>query len=292
MRRLTGPDVVTLAYLAAVTLIVLAARPAGMAVFLALHALTLILAAAVIAAHNRRGGRLWTFLRHWYVLPLTLAAFREIHYLVPRVHPFEDRRYDMALAAIDRKCLGDVDGFFLSLANPILVDVLHLCYWSYFAYLVIPAAVLYARGELDKARAYASVILTGLYTTYLGYFAVPAVGPHHFYPQRPPELDGWILGGHLHRLLMWMELEMPDVFPSGHTLLSLLVLLTTWRYHRRSFWFILGPASGCIAATVILRYHYVVDLVASVALLPAAYLGGTALHRRLETVNEIATRFR
>ena len=282
MRKLTAPDAVTLGYLGAVTAIVLAFRPAGTGIFLAYHALVFALVALLVYAHGRYGGRFWTFLRHWYVLVLAMAAFREIHYLVPRIHPFADRRCDLALGALDRSLLGDVDGFCLSLANPLLIDVLHLCYWFYFASILIPAAVLYARGELDRARQYAGVILAGLYLSYLGYFAVPAVGPHHFFPSRPPELDGWILGRHLHAAILSLEWEMPDAFPSGHTLVSLLVLIMSWRLHRRSFWLLLGPASGCIAATVMLRYHYAIDLAGSLALLPAALWLGTALHRRLE----------
>ncbi len=290
MKRLTAPDLVLLAYLAAVTLIVLVGRPEGMGIYLAYHGLALALIALLVHAHARYGGRFWTFLRHWYILVLTPAAFREMHYLIPQVHPFADRRCDRALAALDRRFLGDVDGFCLSLANPILIDVLSLCYWFYFASILIPVGILYARGELDRVREFAAVLLAGLFLSYLGYFAVPAVGPHHFFAVRPTELDGWILGRPLHAFLLAVEWEMPDVFPSGHTLLSLIMLVTSWRLHRRSFWALLGPASGCIAATVILRYHYVVDLAGSLAVLPLALWVGTALHRRREGANAVATR--
>lgn len=283
MRRLAAPDWVTLGYLAAVTLVVLACRPEGWGIYLAYHGLVLALVALLVHAHARYGGRFWGFLRHWYVLVLTLAAFREMHYLIPKVHPFGDRRYDRILASYDRMFLGDVDGFCLSVASwmPPLIDLLHLCYLFYFASILIPAAVLYARGELDRAREYASVILMGLYLSYLGYFAVPAVGPHRLVPT-PPGLDGWILGPHARSLLVSIEWEMPDAFPSGHTLVSLLALIMSWRLHRRCFWILLGPAAGCIAATVLLRYHYVADLAGSLALLPVAVWAGRALHRQCE----------
>jgi hypothetical protein len=282
MKRLAAPDVVTLAYVAAVTAIVLAFRPEGMWGFLAYHGLGVALIALIVGAHARYGGRFWTFLRHWYVLVPAMAAFREIHYLVPRIHPFADRRYDAILASLDRRFFGDVEGFCVSLANPLLIDVLHVCYFLYFASLLVPGVILFFRGELDRTREYTGVILAGLYLSYLGYFAVPAVGPHRItYP--PVELDGWILGAHLRALVVAMEWEMPDAFPSGHTLLSLLVLIMSWRLHRLSFWILLGPAAGCIAATAILRYHYVIDLAGSLACLPVALWGGLALHRRQET---------
>jgi hypothetical protein len=292
VKRLTAPDLVTLGYLAAVTAIVLAFRPEGMGIFLAYHGLVLALIAFIVRAHARYGGRFWTFLRHWYVLLLAMAAFREIHYLVPRIHSFADRRYDHILAALDRKFLGDVEGFCVSMANPLLIDVLHLCYCFYFASILIPGAVLYFRGELERTREYSGVILAGLYLSYLGYFAVPAVGPHRM-TAPPVELDGWVLGTPLRAAVVALEWEMPDAFPSGHTLLSLLALIMSWRLHRRCFWILLAPASGCIAATVVLRYHYVVDLAGSLALLPAAVWAGLALHRRRrESVIAAATQNR
>jgi len=43
---------------------------------------------------------------------------------------------------------------------------------------------------------------------------------------------------------------------------------------------VVGPALGCILATMALRYHYVVDVVASAALLPGVVCLGLALSRR------------
>lgn len=280
MKKLFAFDLVVLGYLAVITGVVLAARPEGAGIYLAYHLAVLVLLALLVHAYERFGGRFWTLLRYWYVVVVVLASFRELHYLVPDVHPFDDFRYDKALAALDRRWLGDVDGFVLSLANPFFIDVLHLCYWFYFASILIPGGVLYARGEFGKLREYVSVVLTGLYLSYLGYLAVPAVGPHHFH--RPPEMDGWVLGGPLHEALIAIEWRMPDAFPSGHALMSMVVIVLAWRHHRPTFRWIVFPAGGCILATVALRYHYVVDLAASAALLPVAVALGTALHRRWE----------
>jgi hypothetical protein len=54
----------------------------------------------------------------------------------------------------------------------------------------------------------------------------------------------------------------------------------SWRLHRPTFRVVVGPAAGCVVATMALRYHYVVDVLASVAILPAAVCAGLALHRR------------
>jgi membrane-associated phospholipid phosphatase len=73
---------------------------------------------------------------------------------------------------------------------------------------------------------------------------------------------------------------MPDAFPSGHALLSMIVIVMSWRLHRPTFRVVVGPALGCVVATMALRYHYVVDVAASLALLPGVVCLGSALHRR------------
>lgn len=278
MKKLYAFDLVILAYAGILTSVVLVARPAGTAIYLACHAAAVALIALIVRGHARHGGRFWTFARYWYVVPIVLAAFRELHHLVPEVHPFSDRRYDHLLAALDRRWFGDVEGLFSVLPLP-MMDLLHLCYGFYFVAMVIPGAALYVRKEFERLREYTSVILTAMFLSYLGYLVVPAVGPHHFYSPRPAQLDGWVVGGFLHRAIMAAEGEMADAFPSGHALLSMVVIAMAWKHHRPSFFAILLPALGCILATMALRYHYVVDVAASTAIFPGAILLGVAFHR-------------
>jgi membrane-associated phospholipid phosphatase len=289
VKRLLGIDRVFLGYVAALSLLVLLTLPEGWPLFLGGHLLAVAAVAGLIALHARNGGDLATFLRHWYPVAAISLAFRELHYLVPRIRPFDDHRYDHQLAAIDADWFGDVDAFFLSLAHPGWIDLLHLCYWSYFGLMIVPGALLYVRGELPRMRHYATVLLTGLFLSYLAYFIFPSVGPHHFFPERPPALDGWGVGAILHPLLMRLELRMPDAFPSGHALATTVTLVMAWKLHRPSYRWLLAPGVGIVIATVALRYHYVVDVLAGLALVPVVVFLGTAVHRRAEAASPPAT---
>lgn len=281
MKKLAAFDIVNLAYVAVVSLVVLVAWPEHAGIFLAYHAAAAALVLLAVHAHERFGGRFWTLCRYFYVVPFVLGAFREIHYLVPLVHPFDDGHYDRVLQALDRRWFGDVDAVFLGWPGA-AVDLLHLCYWFYYVALILLGGLLYRRGEWLKLREFLSVTMAALLASYLGYFVVPAVGPHHFLQPRPASLDGWVLGGPMHRAVLAAEWTMPDAFPSGHALMSMVVIAMSWRLYRPAFKGIVVPALGCIFATVALRYHYVVDVVASAALFPAVLLGGIALSRRID----------
>lgn len=279
MKKIAAFDLVNLAYLAIVSLVVIVCRPPNSWIFLSLQAAAAGWIGLVLHAQGRWGGRFWTFLRYWYVVPFVLCAFREIHYLVPLIHPFDDHHFDRVLQSFDRRWFGDVDGFFIGHLPSGFVDLLHLCYWFYYIALLIPGGVLYRRQDWAGLRQFLSVTMTALLTSYLGYFAVPAIGPHHFLHPRPAALDGWLLGGSMHRMVMAAELTMPDAFPSGHALMSLVVIVMTWRLSRPCFRGVVAPSLGCILATVALRYHYVVDVIAAAALFPAVLLAGLALDR-------------
>ena len=132
--------------------------------------------------------------------------------------------------------------------------------------------------RLARLKESAAVLFSGWYLSYLGYVVLPALGPHHVVDgPRIPELDGSLWGGFFHHLLMELEGEMPDAFPSGHALVSILTLYLAWRHKRKLFWGLLTFGIGCVLATVYLRYHYVVDVIGSIALAPISMVIGRVL---------------
>jgi hypothetical protein len=280
MIRLHAYEHVILGYVGLLTLGLLAVRPEGTWIFLAYHAAAAAMVGLVPYAQSRFGGRAWGAVRTWYVLFLILAAFREVHYLAPLLHPFEDARWDRLLADIDRKLFGNLDALFLSFP-PLLMDAFHACYASYFGTMIVLAVILMRSSDPDRLREYLSVITLGMLGSYLGYYLVPAIGPHWFYPGRPAILDGWILGGPAHRVMVALEWKTPDAFPSGHALMSMLVMACARKYHPPALPWLAVPASGCILATMVLRYHYAVDVIVSAMLFPAVYFAGIRLHRRI-----------
>lgn len=289
MKRLYGFDLIILGYLAIISVVIILYQPAWWGIYLSYHMAIAGLIAMISYAHERYGGRFWEIIRYWYVILVVLGIFRELHYLFidPACPPFDGLRFDQALAAIDHRMLGGVDPFSLSFAQPYFIDFLYLCYWSYYLLILAPAAVPFFLGDRKGVRESISILLSALFLSYLGYFLVPALGPHHFFGERPLELDGWILGATMHQALLAMEWRMPDAFPSGHTLISVVVLFILWRRHRSTFWVLLIPAIGCVWATMALRYHYVVDIVAGVALVPVALLMGIHLNAWWERKREL-----
>ena len=48
-------------------------------------------------------------------------------------------------------------------------------------------------------------------------------------------------------------------------MISMVVLLVSWKRFRRAFWFLLPFATGLIISTIYCRYHYAIDVIAGIA---------------------------
>jgi membrane-associated phospholipid phosphatase len=72
-----------------------------------------------------------------------------------------------------------------------------------------------------------------------------------------------------------------DVFPSGHTMISVAVLLVALKRARDVFWWLLPIATGLIIATVYCRFHYVVDLIAGALLAVVTVPFGDWLYEKM-----------
>jgi membrane-associated phospholipid phosphatase len=110
-------------------------------------------------------------------------------------------------------------------------------------------------------------ILFSFYVTYVGYMLFPAVGPRFsLYHLQTTALVGCVLTLPIREYLNWLEHIMRDAFPSGHTMVALIVLFYTWRYEKRLLLLFTPIACLIIISTIYLRYHYAVDVLAGMIL--------------------------
>ena len=277
-------DRVVFAYFGIVTGIALAGAPWPEAwVFAGFHALAAVLVILAVKAEAAFGGAFWRAVRWWYPMILIPSAFREMHWLVPLVHPFDDFRFDAMLKAWDLRIFGVDSGWLTDrIGHPVLTDVLTLCYASYYFLPILLGLSLHLRGRRAEFETAMTAVVAAFLLSYLGYVAVPAVGPYYFLSvgETHPSLHGVVVAGPVRDLLKSLEWTMPDAFPSGHTMVTLITLHYAWRHARRLAYVLLPVGAGLIVATVYLRYHYWLDVAVGVAL-----TAGVLLAMRLAGLN-------
>jgi membrane-associated phospholipid phosphatase len=209
----------------------------------------------------------------WYPVALIPLSYKELTYLIPRIHA---RDFDAALAAIDYRVFGAHPTVWLERFTwPPLTELLQLCYPTYYVLPIILGAVIWRSGNRERYRFWVFVVTFGFYISYLGYIAVPAIGPRflsEIVGAQTKPLAGVFLFQVVREALDRAEGLTRDCFPSGHTEMTLLTLYYARRFHHKTFWFFLPFGTAIILSTVYLRYHYVIDVAAGAVLALAVIL--------------------
>ncbi len=231
---------------------------------------TIVLLATLSA---RRPTRLLIGLHRWYSYPIVLFVFTQLYYMVRPIHPID---YDHVFIAADRWMFGtDPTVWFSQFTHPLLTEVLQIAYFSYYLLFIIIGVEIYRRFPVREFDRAAFLIVYGFYLSYVGYFLMPAVGPRftlHDFLALNTELPGLFLTDTLRAIINAgesipsdvpnpVDYAMRDVFPSGHTQMTLITVFLAFQYRLRSRMVVGILATLLIIGTVYLRYHYVVDLI-------------------------------
>lgn len=279
LRPLELADCFILAYWLAVALLQVVAAPRIIAAqgviglaFLLLIDLVMVVTVLVVAGNlaGASTGRRLT----GKAIPIFLTfylGFLMLPFYATAVHP---RSFEMELLWFDEAILGMSVATFL---EPYLVvgvtDFMQVCYASHYLLPFILMGLLLRDGKDREVELLAAAVSLVALTGFLLYIAVPARSPYvwaHAVADCPVRFGGPIpmtgVGRAIRDWIHQNETFKYDCFPSGHTQLSLTVLVASWRYHRRSFPAFLVVISSLVFATLYLRYHYVIDLVAGAAL--------------------------
>lgn len=260
-------------------------HPSQVTVQTRLSLLTVLFLFSVASAslgEGRTGWRYWA--REFLPVPVIPYIFLTLGRLIPLVN---DRILDDLLLEADRRLLGvELQAAIYTISLPAwLTELLTLAYASFFFLPITLLIALGIRRDPTLPRVAAAIVLTFL-VSYAGYFVIPAYGPRATVAeQRYLTLEPGLVGAWLRDLLDHWEKTKTDVFPSGHTMVTLAVLFCA-RRRMPALYDVLLPIGGLlIAATVLLTYHYVIDIVAAVPLTVislgvSAWLAGPVSPRR------------
>ncbi|HUO32069.1 MAG TPA: phosphatase PAP2 family protein [Bryobacteraceae bacterium] len=227
---------------------------------LAGHLAAIALALLAVRTSSRAS---WYF-RHWYPLPYVAWCYREMAVLMPAIRGTE---FDAELARLDFRIWGVNPTVWLErLTAPVLTEYLQIIYALFVPVVLLIAFILWHQRRYAEFRYYAFLIALGFLVSYIGYVLVPARGPRFFLRNMQTiELRGLWVTRLLQNTLDRLESKAWDCFPSGHTELTMLAWWGSRLISKRLFWIYFAYTLSIISATVYLRYHYTIDLLAGAA---------------------------
>jgi membrane-associated phospholipid phosphatase len=222
---------------------------------------------AVAVFLNQRPERLPKALRvavDFYPAAFVPFVFESLGPLIPAARG--GARDDLLIAA-DRALLGgDVTVLLQPYVTPFWAAFFYVAYATYYFLPLILGGFLWSR-DVALARRFIFTLSFCFYVSYAGYFTVPAYGPRTALADRHTvPLETSLVARAISRTINEVEHTKLDVFPSGHTMITVAVLMVAYRRARKAFWFLLPVAVLLIISTVYCRYHYVVDVLAGILL--------------------------
>jgi len=195
-----------------------------------------------------------------------LIIFNSLGTLIASIHA---TTFDTFLIAVDHAIFGVHPTVWLErLISPTLSALLQFAYISYYFIPLSLGIVLIARGRFGEFEEVLFGILLCFYLSYVGYLLVPAIGPRFTLSHlQTGDLQVSPFIETIQDTLNGLEKNKTDAFPSGHTAVSLMCLYYAWKKREKKLFASLIPVvTGLIISTVYLRYHYVIDVLAGMAL--------------------------
>ena len=234
---------------------------------------------ALLDQSSRSRAKRW--IHDWAPFALVVFTYKQVYYLISPIHLGKD--YDPLLIAMDWTLFRThptqwLNGF----SNPLLTEILQIAYSLFYVFFLVIGIELYQKKDPRRFADCRFALVYGFLLSYIGYFFIPAVGPRftlHDFSKIDIELPGLLFTPALRWFVNIFEsihagasnsvalaCAQRDVFPSGHTMMTLLLIIFSFKEKLIVRYAILGAGILLIFATVYLRYHYFVDLLAGALL--------------------------
>jgi membrane-associated phospholipid phosphatase len=210
-------------------------------------------------------------------------VFNSLGALIAGIHT---TTFDARLIAVDHAIFGVHPTVWMErLISPLLTGLLQFAYISYYFIPISLGVVLIARSRFGEFEEVLFGILLCFYFSYAGYLLVPAIGPRFTLSHlQTADLQVSPFIETIQDALNALEKNKTDAFPSGHTAVSLMSLYYAWKKREKILFVGFIPVvTGLIISTVYLRYHYVIDVIAGIALTGLTIALAPGLRRLLST---------
>jgi membrane-associated phospholipid phosphatase len=240
-----------------------------------------VLICALAYASQITASKVLRWVHDWAAFALVVFTYKQLYYVIRPIHGGQD--FDQLLIALDRFLFRvNPTEWLARFANPYLTEVLQIAYSLFYVLFLAVGIELYRRQDLSQFRFARFTMVYGFLLSYIGYFFLPAVGPRftlHDFSKIDIELPGLVFTNSLRWFVnIWESIHsgasnavalasaQRDVFPSGHTMMALVAIALSYRYRLKIRGYVLVLGLLLIIATVYLRYHYLVDIVAGALL--------------------------
>jgi hypothetical protein len=135
----------------------------------------IVLSFTLAYLENKYANKFWTALHYWYLVPIVLLTFKEIHFMVKPIRVYD---FDNLFIIIDRWMFGtDPTHWLNQFSHPLLTEILQIIYGMFYLLPIILGLSLIKKNRIVAMDFALFTIVYGFFLSYLGYFTLPGIGP-------------------------------------------------------------------------------------------------------------------
>jgi membrane-associated phospholipid phosphatase len=228
----------------------------------------------------RRRPQLSAVVADWYALALVPFLYAELAVLNTAV--YGGRYFDGWVQGWELRLFGGQPSHELAakLPYPLLSEVLHFCYLSYYLIIYGPPLVLYFRRRIaDHQRVVFALMLT-FFAHYLFFVFLPVQGPRYVFPAPGGELAQGFIYRLVHTVLEAGS-SRGAAFPSSHVGVAVTQAAMAFLVWRRAAPILVLASIGLALGAVYGGFHYATDCLCGLLLGLALFALSPRLAERL-----------
>lgn len=156
----------------------------------------------------------------------------------------------------------------------VVMDFFMLCYVTYFALPFYHLLVIYLEKQESEyyfAQRFIFSFIILFMINFTLYMLIPVTGPHYYYKEiYTHPLHFSIFGQRIHNLIVSLQPNFIDCFPSGHSAVSYLIIYWNLRLRLSQAKVAIVICCMIVISTMLLRFHYLLDVLAAIPLVIVA----------------------
>jgi membrane-associated phospholipid phosphatase len=228
------------------------------------------------------------FLRYTYPALLLTPLFEEVSLTVNAAARYTPYWFEQYVFNADKALFGGIPAVMLSQAgNPVLDEIMHAFYFSYFVLIIGGIVIAWNGGRRDRStpgsgfHTAMTCMMLGFFLSYVWYPFLPARGPWE-HPEvmaglRP--FGGWVFTRVIEVIIAGAAVS-GGCFPSAHVSGAWAMTFGLYATDRRAAVVFGVIAAGLSVACVYTRYHHAVDVLAGLTVAMVAATIGYGLTRK------------
>ncbi len=159
-----------------------------------------------------------------------------------------------------------------------------LMFLGYTSYYLMPLIVIFLiyRSDASKLEEFGFVLITSFLMYYTIFIFFPAMGPQFYFKSPENYIVSKGIFGDLIKLIQKNGEAPTAAFPSSHVGISIIILIWLWNNRRKYVIYFIPNVLMLVLATVYIKAHYAVDVLAGMISAPIIYLIAIQLFKRIK----------